>query len=126
MRARVVTVTKAGRTTPRETGVTEIIRTSPSRHRSRLLIPSSVRSFDHRYAEGSVTTATYPSSVITHASRSWVPAYVATGIVWGCSFLFIKYSLGFLTPFGVAFMRCALGALTLVVIAVVRRIALPK
>jgi drug/metabolite transporter (DMT)-like permease len=64
--------------------------------------------------------------VITHASRSWVPAYVATGIVWGCSFLFIKYSLGFLTPFGVAFMRCALGALTLVVIAVVRRIALPK
>jgi drug/metabolite transporter (DMT)-like permease len=55
-----------------------------------------------------------------------VPAYVATGIAWGCSFLFIKYSLGFLTPFGVAFMRCALGAVTLLVIAVVTRVALPK
>ena len=58
--------------------------------------------------------------------RSWLPAYVATGIVWGCSFLFIKYSLGFLTPFGVAFMRCALGALTLLLIAAIKRVALPK
>jgi drug/metabolite transporter (DMT)-like permease len=64
--------------------------------------------------------------VTAPASRSWVPAYVATGIAWGCSFLFIKYSLGFLTPFGVAFMRCALGAVTLLVIAVVTRVALPK
>jgi drug/metabolite transporter (DMT)-like permease len=46
--------------------------------------------------------------------------------VWGCSFLFIKLSLGFLTPFGVAFVRCALGALTLVVIATVTRVRLPK
>lgn len=59
-------------------------------------------------------------------SHSWVPAYVATGIAWGCSFLFIKYSLGFLTPYGVAFMRCALGALTLLIIAAVTQVALPK
>ena len=32
-------------------------------------------------------------------TRSWLPAYLGTGIVWGCSFLFIKLSLGFLTPF---------------------------
>jgi drug/metabolite transporter (DMT)-like permease len=59
-------------------------------------------------------------------TRSWLPAYVATGIVWGCSFLFIKLSLGFLTPFGVAFVRCALGALTLVVIAAITRVRLPN
>lgn len=52
--------------------------------------------------------------------------YVATSITWGCSFIFIKLSLGFLTPFGVAFGRCLFGALTLVAIAKVRRIALPK
>ena len=58
--------------------------------------------------------------------RSWLPAYLAVGVVWGCSFLFIKLALIFLTPFGVAFARCALGALTLAVIAAFARIALPK
>jgi drug/metabolite transporter (DMT)-like permease len=59
-------------------------------------------------------------------TRSWLPAYVATGVVWGCSFLFIKLSLGFLTPFGVAFVRCALGAVTLVIVAWITHIPLPK
>lgn len=59
-------------------------------------------------------------------SRPWLPAYAATGVVWGCSFLFIKYALGFLTPFGVAFARCALGALTLLVVASLSRVALPR
>ena len=59
-------------------------------------------------------------------SRSWLPAYIAVGIIWGCSFLFIKLSLDFLTPFGVAFVRCALGAVTLLIIAALRRVALPK
>ena len=60
------------------------------------------------------------------ATRSWIPAYLATGVVWGCSFLFIKLSLGFLTPFGVAFVRCALGAVTLVVVAAIIRVPLPR
>ncbi len=60
------------------------------------------------------------------ATRSWVWPYLGIGLAWGCSFVFIKVSLEFLTPFGVAFGRCALGALTLNVIARVRGVALPK
>ena len=57
---------------------------------------------------------------------SWLPAYIALGFVWGCSFLFIKQGLTFLTPFGVAFGRCALGALTLTIYLKVRNLDLPK
>ena len=59
-------------------------------------------------------------------TRSWLPFYLLTGFVWGCSFIFIKEGLEFLTPFGVAFGRCALGALTLYAIAKIRKIALPR
>ena len=56
----------------------------------------------------------------------WLPAYLALGTVWGCSFLFIKNGLEFLTPFGVAFGRCSLGALTLILIAKLRKIKLSR
>ena len=55
----------------------------------------------------------------------WVPRYLATGLAWGCSFLFIKQSLTFLTPVGVAFSRWLLGALTLLAISRVRGVRLP-
>jgi drug/metabolite transporter (DMT)-like permease len=58
--------------------------------------------------------------------NNWLPAYIALGIVWGCSFIFIKLGLEFLTPFGVAFGRCAFGALALIIIAKLRRIPLPR
>ena len=57
--------------------------------------------------------------------KSWLPAYLALGIVWGCSFIFIELGLEFLTPFGVAFIRCALGAITLLIISRIRKIDLP-
>jgi len=47
-------------------------------------------------------------------SNNWLGLYIALGIVWGCSFIFIKLGLEFLTPVGVAFGRVSLGALTLV------------
>jgi drug/metabolite transporter (DMT)-like permease len=57
---------------------------------------------------------------------SWLPAYIALGFVWGCSFLFINQGLTFLTPFGVAFGRCALGALTLVIFLKSKKLELPR
>jgi drug/metabolite transporter (DMT)-like permease len=42
------------------------------------------------------------------------------------SFLFIKQGLEFLTPLGVAFGRCSLGALTLIIVAKSKRVELPK
>jgi len=57
---------------------------------------------------------------------SWLGVYLALGIVWGCSFIFIKLGLEFLTPFGVAFGRCALGAITLLIVAQAKGVTLPK
>mgnify|MGYP000072371526 CR=1 FL=1 len=59
-------------------------------------------------------------------SATWLPIYLLLGVVWGCSFIFIKSGLEFLTPFGVAFVRCTLGALTLYTIAKIKKIALPR
>jgi drug/metabolite transporter (DMT)-like permease len=52
--------------------------------------------------------------------------YIALGIVWGCSFIFIKLGLEFLTPFGVAFGRCALGALALLVFLKVKKLSIVR
>ena len=58
--------------------------------------------------------------------KSWLPAYLALGFVWGCSFIFIELGLVFLSPFGVTFVRCALGAITLIIFAKARKAELPK
>ncbi len=58
--------------------------------------------------------------------KSWLPAYLALGLVWGCSFIFIELGLVFLSPFGVTFVRCALGAFTLLIFAKARKVDLPK
>ena len=58
--------------------------------------------------------------------KSWLPAYIALGFIWGCSFIFIELGLEFFTPFGVAFVRCALGAITLLIFVKMRKIQLPK
>ena len=55
-----------------------------------------------------------------------MPAYIALGTVWGCSFIFIKLGLEFLTPVGVAFGRTALGAVALVLVCKSRQVRLPK
>ena len=59
-------------------------------------------------------------------SQSWLGLYIALGIVWGCSFIFIKLGLEFLTPFGVAFGRCALGAIALLVYLKIKGMSLVR
>ncbi len=67
----------------------------------------------------------YTATVSQSARARWLPHYLAIGAAWGCSFLFIKQSLTFLTPVGVAFGRWLLGALTLLAISRVRGVRLP-
>jgi drug/metabolite transporter (DMT)-like permease len=63
---------------------------------------------------------------MTKTENKWVISYILLGITWGLSFLFIKQGLEFLTPIGVAFGRCSLGAITLIIIAKLRKVELPK
>ena len=59
-------------------------------------------------------------------SQSWLPGFIALGIIWGSSFLFIKWGLETLTALGVAFWRCAIGAITLLIVSLFTRSPLPK
>ena len=60
------------------------------------------------------------------SSRAWLPGFVALGIIWGSSFLFIEWALQAFTPIGVAFLRGALGSLSLLAFAAVLRVELPR
>lgn len=59
-------------------------------------------------------------------TKNWLPGFIALGIVWGSSFLFIKWGLTTLTPLGVAFFRGLIGALTLLIYCLVTRTKLPS
>ena len=60
------------------------------------------------------------------SSRAWLPGFFALGIVWGSSFLFIEWALQAFTPVGVAFLRGALGSLSLLAFAAVLKVELPR
>jgi drug/metabolite transporter (DMT)-like permease len=55
----------------------------------------------------------------------WLPGFLALGLVWGSSFLFIDLALLSFSPAGVVFMRGLLGAASLTLILVIRRDRLP-
>ncbi|MFL5781885.1 MAG: DMT family transporter [Thermoleophilaceae bacterium] len=58
--------------------------------------------------------------------RTWLPVFLLLSSIWGSSFLFIKVGVRDLAPLQVAFARCALGALALLAMLVVRRDRLPR
>ena len=55
----------------------------------------------------------------------WLPGFVALGVVWGASFLFIELALESFTAAGMVFLRGLLGAMSLVLILIIRRDRLP-
>ena len=55
----------------------------------------------------------------------WLPGFLALGLVWGSSFLFIDLALLSFSPAGVVFMRGLLGAASLALILLIRRDRLP-
>jgi len=56
----------------------------------------------------------------------WLPGFIALGLVWGSSFLFIELALQSFTPIGIAFLRSLLGALSLLVILGMSKQKLPR
>ena len=59
-------------------------------------------------------------------TQKWLPGFIALGIVWGSSFLFIKWGIQSFTSIGVAFMRGLIGGSTLAVYALVTKTKLPN
>jgi len=62
----------------------------------------------------------------TPPAREWLGAWIGLTVVWGFVFYFIKLALESFEPVQVAFGRCFLGALTLLLVAVVTRTRLPR
>jgi drug/metabolite transporter (DMT)-like permease len=56
----------------------------------------------------------------------WQLWFIALGVIWGCSFLFIKLGLESFTPVQVAFGRLAIGAVTLLGLARATHTPLPR
>ena len=59
-------------------------------------------------------------------SVPWPWWFFFLGLIWGCSFLFIKLGLEALTPVGVAFGRLTIGSVTLLLVARATGTPLPR
>jgi len=59
-------------------------------------------------------------------SRSWLFNYFGAGAIWGSSFFFIEFANASLSPIGLAFWRCVLGALTLYAVLRIKKIVIRK
>jgi drug/metabolite transporter (DMT)-like permease len=56
----------------------------------------------------------------------WQLLFLVLGLIWGCSFLFIKLGLQSFTPVQVAFGRLAIGATTMLLVSAGTRTPLPR
>jgi drug/metabolite transporter (DMT)-like permease len=62
---------------------------------------------------------------MSETKTNWLGLYLAVGIIWGGSFLFIALGNQFLPPIGVGFWRLALGGIPLMMFALIKRLAFP-
>jgi len=60
------------------------------------------------------------------SESKWLPAYVATSLMWGLSFYFIMVGLQTFTPNQVAAGRVTIGAITLWLLVLLLRLNVPK
>lgn len=63
---------------------------------------------------------------MSSSGRNWLASYVAAGLIWGASFLFIAVGATALPATGVAFVRLLIGALTLYVIIKIKGYRIPR
>lgn len=59
-------------------------------------------------------------------ARGWLPGFIALGLIWGSSFLFIKVGVAELHPVHLTLYRVGIGALALVAILLITRDRLPR
>jgi drug/metabolite transporter (DMT)-like permease len=68
--------------------------------------------------------------VVTQVRSTFTPRdvvlLVALGLMWGCSFLFIKVAVDTVAPLWIVAVRCVIGAIVLLVILRVRGTRLPR
>ena len=62
----------------------------------------------------------------TVPARTWLPIWLALAVIWGSSFLLIKYALVDFSPLEVAAGRVILGAVTVLAFVLARRQPLPR
>ncbi len=62
---------------------------------------------------------------MSETKTNWLGLYLAVGIIWGGSFLFIALGNQFLPPIGVGFWRLTLGGLPLLAFALIKRLTFP-
>lgn len=67
-----------------------------------------------------------PSAPDSGHSAGWLPAFLVNAVIWGASFLFIKYGVLEMPAMWVGAGRVVLGALTLIVIMLFLRERLPR
>jgi drug/metabolite transporter (DMT)-like permease len=78
------------------------------------------------YPSGSVSGVNTPTAPDSGTAAAWLPAFGTNVLIWGASFVFIKYGVLEMPAIWVGALRIALGAATLVVIMLVMKERLPR
>jgi len=62
---------------------------------------------------------------MSETKTNWLGLYLAVGVIWGGSFLFIALGNQFLPPIGVGFWRLTLGGIPLLLFALIKQLNFP-